>query len=111
MEILLNMSPLAVCTKKTRISGSVFRPSLFRGVFAQRRGLGVARTGPRWALLHPTYLRVGRLITIDRDRKVMNATCISTIGSEAFWEGCFTLFILDPFQDIGECTEGNFVVQ
>lgn len=34
-----------------------------------------------------------------RLRKVMNATCISTSGSEARWVCSFTLFILSPWED------------
>lgn len=46
------------------------------------------------------------------ERKVMNATCISTSGSEA--ARCvvyFTYFIVGPFRGLGQCTEGTFIVQ
>lgn len=46
------------------------------------------------------------------ERNVMNATCISTRGSDA--ARCvvyFTYFIVDPGRDSRECTEGSFVVQ
>lgn len=58
----------------------------------------------------PDYRMVGRLITMLSERKVMNATCISTRGSEVRCEWYFTLFIVVPLQGCGECTERIFIV-
>jgi hypothetical protein len=45
------------------------------------------------------------------ERKMMNATCISTRGSEAArCEVSFTYFILGPARGLGECTDEPFGV-